>query len=195
MMKLYYNRPSPYGRVTLVVVHEKKLLDRVELIQADPWIDPPALIAVTPLSKVPALVTDDGVLITESMAICAYLDEVGPPPRLLGGERAPILSRLGLAQGIIDAAFITVIERRRPPELQWPDWIARQRRALERTLAVLAAPPASRFDLGDVTLACGLAYMDFRLPEIPWRSSHPGLAEWIDRVKQRPSMEATKPQP
>lgn len=191
-MKLYYNGPSPYGRVTLVVVHEKKLLGRVEPILADPWVDPPALIAVTPILKVPALVTDDGVLITESAAICAYLDEVGPAPRLLDGDRARLLNRLGLAQGIIDAAFTTVIERRRPAERQWPDWIARQRRALDRTLAVLA-PPGDRFDLGDIALACGLGYLDFRLPEVPWRSTRPDLAEWMDQVNRRPSMVATKP--
>lgn len=191
-MKLYYNRPSPYARVVLVVAHEKGLFDRIELHQTDPWVDPAELLAITPLCKVPALVTDDGVLITESAAISAYLDDIGPGPRLVDGDRARILSRLGLAQGLIDAAFISVIERRRPAERQWPQWIDRQRRALERTLPEMA-PPSDRFDLSDIALACGLAYLDFRLPEIPWRSTHPGLAAWLDRTNQRPSMQATKP--
>jgi hypothetical protein len=64
----------------------------------------------------PRNVTDDGVLITESAAISAYLDDIGPGPRLVDGDRARILSRLGLAQGIIDAALTSVIERRRPAE-------------------------------------------------------------------------------
>jgi len=61
-MKLYNNRPSPYGRKVLVVAHEKQLLDRIEVIQLDPWSDPPELVAATPLGKVPALITDDNTL-------------------------------------------------------------------------------------------------------------------------------------
>lgn len=193
-MKLFFNKPSPYARKVRVVAHEIELIDRIDMIEVDPWADPPELLAVNPLSKVPALLTDDGALITESTTIAIYLATRGYGRRLIEGERWRVLARAALAQGLIDAAFITVIERRRPAERQWPDWIARQRRAIDRTL--LAFTPASlgddaRFDLGDIVLACGLAYMDFRLPEIPWRTEQPHLAQWLDRINQRPSMRAT----
>jgi glutathione S-transferase len=191
-MKLYNNRPSPYGRKVLVAAHEKALLDRLDIRQIDPWSDPPELLAVTPIGKVPALVTDDGKLITESTTICEYFDAVGAGLTLIGDDRFAVMARVALAQGLVDAAFGSVIERRRPSEQQWDGWIERQRRTIERTLATIK-PVAGRFDLGDITLACALAYLDFRLSEIAWRSAHRALGEWLDQVSCRPSMQVTVP--
>ena len=96
-----------------------------------------------------------------------------------------------LPRGLIDAEFGLVIERRRPADRPWEAWIARQWRAIERTLAATALP--ARFDLAGITLACGLAYLDFRLSESNWRARRPDLAAWLEQVAQRPSMQATKP--
>ncbi len=190
-MKLYFNRPSPYARKVRVVAHEKGLVERIDWHEVDPWSDPPELHAASPLGKVPALVADDGTLFTESPTIAEYLDGVGDGPSLLAGNRLDVLARAALAQGLIDAAFGIVIERRRPAERQWDEWQARLRCAVDRTLPRLRVADG-RFDLGDIAVACALAYLDFRLPEIPWRASHPALAAWLDQVNQRPSMLATR---
>lgn len=189
-MKLYFNRPSPYARKVRVVIHEKQLTARIEWHEVDPWADPPALLAATPIGKVPALVADDGTLFTESPTIAEYLDSVGSGPSLVTGDRFAVLARAALAQGLIDAAFGIVIERRRPAAHQWRGWLDRLRRAVDRTLPAIDVRP-DRFDLGDISVACALAYLDFRLPEIAWRVSHSGLAAWLDTVNQRPSMVAT----
>ena len=191
-MKLYNNRPSPYGRKVLVVAHEKSLMQRIVLVQIDPWSDPIELLAVTPIGRVPALVTDDGAVITDSTTICEYFDAVGPGPMLMEGDRFEVMARAALAQGLIDAAFAAVVELRRPAELRWESWVSRQHRAIARTLEMLA-PAGDRFDLGDITLASALGYLDFRLPEIAWRRAHPGLGAWLDSVSRRPSMQVTKP--
>lgn len=190
-MKLFNNRPSPYGRKVLVAAHEKRLLDRLVVVQLDPWSDPAELVAATPVGKVPALVADDGTLITESTLIAEYFDAIGSGPKLVGADRFAVLASTALAQGLIDGAFASVIERRRPPDKQWDTWIARQRRAIARTLATVKPP--HYFDLAGVTLACGLGYLDFRLPDIDWRAARPDLAAWFDDVAHRPSMQATKP--
>jgi glutathione S-transferase len=192
MTTLYTNRPSPYGRKVMVVAHEKGLSERIEIVQMDPWTDPAGLLAATPVGKVPALVTDEGLLLTESTTISEYLDAIGSGKPLLDGNRWDVLSRVGTAQGLIDAAFGCVIERRRPQERQWPDWIARQTRAIDRCLSQ-SSPRSGRFDLGDISLACGLAYMDFRLPTMAWRAQYPDIAAWLDDVNERPSMLATRP--
>jgi glutathione S-transferase len=191
-MKLYYNPPSPYARKVLVVAHEKDLLGRLVLIPVDPWKSPPELLTVTPLAKVPALLAEDGVLIVESTLICEYLEQLDGGRPLNPGHRFETMARTALAHGIIDASFATVIERRRPQVRQWAAWIERQYDAIERTLWRVK-PQAGRFDLGDITLACALAYLDFRLPELEWRAEHPGLAEWLDEANRRASMRATAP--
>ena len=133
-MKLYNNRPSPYGRKVLIAAHEKSLMKRITLFQIDPWSDPSALLAVTPIGKVPALVTDDGAVITDSTIISEYFDAVGHGRALIGDDRFEVMARVALMQGLIDAAFAIVIERRRPTERRWDDWVSRQHRAIARTL-------------------------------------------------------------
>lgn len=192
-MKLYCNRPSPYGRKVLVAAHEAGLIDRIEIKDIDPWADPLDFHAATPIGKIPALITHTGTLLTESLLICDFLFAEGGKPPLLGNARVDEISRCGLFQGLIDAAFISVIERRRPKDHQWDDWIDRQHRAIGRALAVTKTPPPNRFDLGDISLACALAYLDFRLPHLEWRRQYPDLAGWLNAVLARPSMVATNP--
>lgn len=193
-MKLFFNQTSPYARKVRVAAHELGIFDRLDLVETDPWVDSPRFFTAAPLGKVPALVAEDGGLIVESGTICQYFDSL-VPGRPLASDQFPVLARAALAHGVIDAAFATVIERRRPREFQWTEWKARQRRAIERTLPRMATPPAGRFDLGDLTLAVALAYLDFRLPEITWRVAQPALAGWYDGASTRPSMRATAPPP
>ena len=192
-MKLYLNPPSPYARKVVVVAHEVGLADEIEVLKFDPWVDPPALVDATPLCKVPALVTGDGSLIVESGTIAEYLMDRACHALPEGAARFEVLARAAIAHGMMDAAFISVIEKRRPREKQWEDWIERQHRALKRTLPKIAMPPSGRFDLGDVTLACTLAYLDFRVGDLSWRTLRSDLATWLDSVSDRPSMVATRP--
>jgi len=192
-VKLFYNLPSSYARKTLVAAHELDMVDRLTLCATDPWSDPAALLAVNPVGKVPALLCDDGRLVTKSTTICEYLDSLSDVSPLTGPDRSAVMARAALAEGLIDAAFTAVIEKRRPTARQWQDWIDRQQRAIERTLSVTPAPPAGRFDLGDIALACALAYLDFRLGATGWRGRHCELARWLDAVAARPSMQRTQP--
>ena len=200
-MKLFLNRASPYARLALVVIHEKQLADSVELIWTDPWASPPELLAINPAAKVPALVTAAGQPITESTCICTYLDDAGHGARLspaAAPEGVPALMKYGLGRGLIDSAFGVTIERR----YSNPDgaavlpqrWLA----AVERTISVLdkdsASMQASRQpDIGDLAIAVGLGYVEFRLPEVRWRESARALADWFDRISERSSMRLTAP--
>lgn len=191
-MKLFYSPTSPYARKVLVVVHERGLGDELELNRVDPWGDPEELRAVSPLGRVPALLTGDGTAIAESTTICEYLDGLGEHPSLIAPHRLEVLARAGMAQGLADAAVATVLERRRPPDKQWDHWAERQLDSIRRTLPVIPVPPEKRFDLGDISLASGLAYLDLRLPDFDWRQFNPGLGEWFAGINERPAMLATR---
>ncbi|WP_341897017.1 glutathione S-transferase N-terminal domain-containing protein [Ferrovibrio terrae] len=198
-MQLFFNATSPYARKARVAVLEKGLAGRVTFVETDPWASPAELVALNPLSKVPTLVTDTGAVVTESDGIIQVLDMLGGHPYLLppdGPARMELLVRSGLCQGLIDASFIAVIERRRPAAGQWDDWVARQRSAVIRSLAHIATSfvlSPARFDLGDIALACALGYLDYRHPDLPWRQQYPAMAAWQDTADQRPSMIATSP--
>jgi glutathione S-transferase len=197
-MKLYLNKASPYARLTLVVAHEKNLAERIELVWTDPWASEPALLAATPLAKVPVLVAEDGEPLVESACICEYLDAIGGGPALMPAEpaaRLACLRKYGLGRGLIDAAFGAVIQKRYADgagsllETRW-------RTAAARTVSWLEqAPDASREpDLGDLSIAVGLSYLDFRMADLDWRNRAPRLTAWFEAVCTRPSMRMTAPQ-
>jgi glutathione S-transferase len=195
-MQLFLNKASPYARLVLVTVHEKNLAPRVELRWTDPWASPPELLAVNPSAKVPTLVTDEGQPIVDSVCICMFLDAAGEGPALIARD-APALKKHGLGRSLIDVAFGVTIERRYadPNSVLVQRWLA----AVERTIAVLAKDAAVRQapkqpDFGDLAIAVGLAYVDFRLPEVRWRAGAPTLGAWLDEIAERPSLRATRPE-
>lgn len=199
-MKLYLNKTSPYARMALATAHEAGLAERLETTWVEPWDDAPALLAVNPLGKVPALVTDAGTALIESLAICDYLITLSGRDRLLPAEpgaREATLHRLGLGRATIDCAFGAVIERRfangaTPPlAVRWLKALPRAVQALDCVADKRSLP--SEPDLGDVAVAVAFDYVDFRLPEIGWREGAPALARWVDAMRARPSMTATDP--
>jgi glutathione S-transferase len=201
-MKLYLNKTSPYARLVMVVAHEKALTPKIELVWTDPWASAADLLAANPFSRVPALVTDDGLPIVDSNCICDYLDEAGGGPRLMpsrGNERVHALRKYGLGRGLIDTAFGVTIERRFHDgggELalagRWLASMARALEAFEGDRELLA--PNGTVDLGDLAIGVGLSYAEFRLPEVKWKSSLPKLSGWFGRLDARPSMRLTAPE-
>jgi glutathione S-transferase len=200
-MKLYYSATSPFVRKCLVCAQELGLLDRLELVPAaaHPVNRDRALVAVNPLGKVPALVTEEGAVLYDSRVICEYLNSTGDG-RLLpahGASRWGVLTDQALADGIMDAAVLARYETAaRPANLRWNEWVAGQ---LEKVSCGLAAiePRARAFgervDLGGVALGCALGYLDYRYASLGWRDQYPDTAVWFDRFSKRDSMMATRP--
>ncbi|MGE5539885.1 MAG: glutathione S-transferase family protein [Gemmatimonas sp.] len=198
-MKLYLNKTSPYARLVLATAHETGLAERLETIWVEPWDDAPALLAVNPLGKVPALVTDAGVALIESAAICDHLIATAGSERLMphpAAARDDALRRLGLGRATIDCAFGVVIHRRFSGGSD-TGLTERWARAIPRAVAALEPLAASRIgadpDLGDVAVGVALDYVDFRLPGVAWRDGAPALARWVDALRARPSFRATDP--
>ena len=81
-MRLYHTGPSPYGRKVLVTAAECGLLEKLQVIQTNPHESGAELLTRNPLSKVPVLVRDDGVVLYESGVICEYFDSLGDGPSL-----------------------------------------------------------------------------------------------------------------
>ncbi len=199
-MQLFHSPTSPFVRKVLVTAHETGLAARIELLPANPWDQPAALIAINPLSKVPALITDDGIILYDSPVICEYLDGLHTGRRLLppqGQQRWQVLRTQALADGILDAAVLRRMESLRPAGRQSPDWLALQAVTVGRGLDALeheARQWNADVDLGTITAACALGYLDFRFAEEDWRAGRDALRHWYDVVRQRPSMMATVPQ-
>ncbi|MBV8400292.1 MAG: glutathione S-transferase N-terminal domain-containing protein, partial [Acetobacteraceae bacterium] len=128
-MKLFYSATSPYVRKVLACAITRGLEGRIQLVPTDPHISPPELLAHNPLSKVPCLVTDDGMALFDSPVICEYLDTRGEslplfPEHMTVRWRA--LKHQAMGDGILDAAVLRRMERARPRDSERDAVIARE---------------------------------------------------------------------
>ena len=93
-MKLYNTRVAPNPRRVRIFLAEKGVsVPTVEVDLGRMEHKAPDYVAVNPLQRTPALALDDGTVITESIAICRYFEELHPEPPLFGGnplERATV---------------------------------------------------------------------------------------------------------
>ncbi len=199
-MKLYFSPTSPYVRKIRILAIETGIAERIDLIETNPWQKDEALWADNPLSKVPTLITDEGMVLYDSPVIAEYLDGLhAGPPRLppSGPERWACLRLQALADGVLDAAVSRFLERKRPPGQFYVEWDQSQQSAVRRALDWLEGQAkgwqAADFDLGQISVACALGYLDFRFPEEPWRASYPVLAEWYAHQCRRDPLKQTVP--
>lgn len=199
-MKIYYSPTSPYVRKVLATAHELGLADRIERLPsaAHPVNRDRAIIAHNPLGQVPTLFTDDGVMLADSRVICEYLNDLAggglfPPP---GPARWRALVDQAIGDGILAAALLSRYETvARPGDKLWQDWLNGQLDKVATSLtAIEAAAPSfgDRFDIGTITFACALGYLDLRYPDLKWRDSHPATAAWFVRFDARPAMASTR---
>ena len=79
-MKLYITETSPYARIVRVVILEKELESRVEIIAAQTRLSDSPYYRINPSGRVPYLIRDDGVGLEESALICATLDHLDDRP-------------------------------------------------------------------------------------------------------------------
>jgi glutathione S-transferase len=203
-MRLYHSPHAPNARRVRMFLAEKGLdvplvaLDLGKLEQKEG-----AFSAVNPFQTVPALELDDGSVLTESIAICRYFEELHPAPALFGTgprERAEVemwqrLAELQLLLSIAQTFRHTHPAMREMENPQVPQWAevnrARALLAMRRFDAALASRrylAGENFSVADIT---GLIALDFTRPAriaIPDDFAH--LRRWRDEIAARPSAAA-----
>lgn len=198
MMKLRSALPSPFGRKVKIAARVLGLWDRIETIAADTNDPSDSLRRENPLGKIPCLLLDDGTTIYDSAVIVEALDHVAGGGKLIPTEfsaRLKALTLQSLADGVMDAAILMVYEQRwREEAMRAQKWVAHQQGKVDRALAHLeAAPPSGAIDVGHVSVACALGYLDFRFHGA-WRSTYPDLVAWLAAFERAvPAFEQTRP--
>lgn len=197
-MKLIGSHTSPYVRKVCIVMAEKKLDYR--MVIEDVWSATTTIHASNPLGKVPCLVLEGGEAVFDSRVIVEYLDTLSPVGKLIpanGRERAEVKTWEALADGLLDAALLARMENvwvHRTPEQRSQAWIDRQLekisealRAMSQGLAEKSFCSGAHLTLSDIAVGCALGYLDFRFPEIAWRSAYPNLEKLQAKLMQRQS--------
>ncbi|MEX2644557.1 MAG: glutathione S-transferase family protein [Acetobacterales bacterium] len=202
MRILYHLWLSPFSRKVRIVLAEKKLEFRLKAENV--WERREEFLALNPAGEVPVLVDESGTVISDSTAICEYLDEMFPNPPLIPGdppERAEIrrlaawfdgkfdrevtanlvgekMMKRFLGMGNPDSAAIRAGAQNLHGHLSYIGWLSERRRYLA----------GDSFSLADIAAAAHLSAVDY-LGDVPWED-HPAAKEWYARVKSRPSMRA-----
>ena len=214
-LKLYVSPRAPSPRRVLMFLAEKGLDPRqdnalgLSLVSIDLTRSEhrqPGFVAISPQSKVPVLVLDDGRALGETRAICTWLEGRLPEPNLLGvdaEERAFIEAadrrmELGLLAGI--ANWVRHCHPGLAPleQPQFPDFGASQgekvREGVMRWLdAELARQPfvaGERFTNADITAFVAMEFARGLMKFRPGEHGLPHLQAWRDRVAARPSTSA-----
>lgn len=205
MMTLFYSQTSPFARKVFICAKEYCLEKEVNLKLLHPIQEADVLRAANPLCKVPALLVDNEDLLIESPIICRYLDELAlkstgtlslVSPTSLSVQTVTQLE--ALADGIMGAGYLNVMERLRPEEQQSAMWKERWVAAMLDTLNYLerkslAAIEQEEHHLGQVAVACALGYLDFRMDYLAWRERAPRLATWFAGYETREIFKSTAP--
>jgi glutathione S-transferase len=201
-MKLFYTDTSPYARKVRIAVRELGLEKDIEEVLVRTRHPDNEILRHGPVGKVPALLTDDDRLLSESLLICIYLDDRHDGPKLIPTEaeaRVRVLEIDGIATGLLDGiAFRGREQRFRDEGERSPSLVEYEAERCGRCydkLEELAGHLTDRPRLAELSVAAALLAGDAAEAVLgdAWREGRPRLAAWFAAFRDRVSIEATEP--
>ena len=203
-MKLIGSSSSPYVRKVRIVMAEKRL--DYNYVTDNVWSADSRISESNPLGKVPCLIMEGAEALFDSRVIVEYLDTLSPVGKLIptvGRERAEVKTWEALADGVLDASVMARLEATwdgRTKAQRSQAWIDRQLdkvhasvKAMDKGLGDKPFCAGIHLSLADIAVGCALGYLDFRFPQITWRSDYPNLSKLHDKLMLRPSFADTVP--
>jgi glutathione S-transferase len=198
MTRLYHVPLSPFCRKVRLTLAEKKV--EVELVEERYWEQSQEFLRRNPAGKVPIL-RYDGRVMSESQAICEYLDETIPEPRLIPRDAAAryevrrlcawfddkfheeVTSKLVYERvnkkvmklGYPDSKNVKSGSSRIKYHLDYMGWLLDQRRWLA----------GNDMTLADFAAAAHLSCLDY-ISDVDWNRSQV-VRDWYAKIKSRPS--------
>ena len=205
-MKLYSAARAPNPRRVDIFLAEKGLVIERENLDLNQGEHRSAqFLAKNPMARVPVLLLDDGRALSETRAICSYLEGLHPQPNLMGEgseERAFIEMADRHAEFFLMLTIANAVRHSHPglavlEQPQFPEF----GRSQAGKLAAVAAPfdallqrqpwmAGQRFTVADITALCALDFARGLLRWAPRDAGLHALQEWRDRAAARPSARA-----
>ena len=204
-MKLFTSRRAPNPRRVRWVMAEKGIED-VEIVEVDIMAGDhktPEYRSRVGVSYVPALELDDGVTLSESVAIGRYLESMYPEPNLFGHDACeqaiiemwtrrcefylanPLMLNVRHSHPALAALEgVQVAEVAEYNRL----WAERFMRTLDRRLADSAYIAADRFTIADIVATIGLDFA--RLVKVRPPQDLVALNRWYETCRARPAAAA-----
>lgn len=198
-MRLYTTMTSPYGRLARIVVLEKGLEGKVEVVEAQTRVPESPYYRINPSGRVPCLERDDGVVMEDSQLVCAWLDLLDGNPRLTRAGKSGdwAYGRLEcFARSMLDGVAVWVREMRRPEHERSPSILQHE---ADRCLRMA---DFWEHEIGDALMRDALNMAQMLLITTIELAEHRGMMEvlpgraklavWARRVREIPSVKATR---
>lgn len=203
-MKLYNYGTAPNPRKVIIFLREKGIeYETIEVDMLKGEHKTPEFLKKNPSGKVPVLELDDGRFLSESIAICRYLEAIQPEPNLFGSDpyelghiemrnrqmetelwsqigqswiNGPIVAKMGIYKSIPEAKEISDAN------------VAKYCERLDAELANSEYVAGSRFTIADITLVTGIDFAS-TLVGIKPDASLSNLWRWHALVTSRDSVD------
>ncbi len=206
-MKLYTAQRAPNPRRVLMFIHEKAITG-IELVPVDLNAGEhkgAAYRALNPVATVPTLELPDGRCLSETRAICSYLEGLQPEPNLMGrdfAERAFIEMHDRRVEWYWLLPIANCVRHTHPglATLERPQFadfgrsqgekVRERARWLDEQLAEHPWMAGERFTIADITAFCALEFARGLMKFDAGAEGFARLQAWRDRVAARESARA-----
>jgi glutathione S-transferase len=203
-MKLYDSKMAPNPRRVRVFLAEKGIevpTEQVDMMTKQHLT--PEYTAINPLQRMPALVLDDGAVISESIAICRYFEALRPQPPMFGTGATEIATvemwnrrcELNLLSSVAHVFRHTHPAMKELEVPQVAAWAEANRPRVIDFLRILDAELASHsfiagehFTVADITALCAVDFMKPARIAVPDELTN--VKRWHAEVAARPSAKA-----
>lgn len=184
----------------MIVIQEKGLAKDIETINTLVMMAAPAnkeVLQYNPLCKIPVLILDEENSLFDSRVICEYLDQIGNGPNLIPkdfNKRIACMRLQAMGDGLLDILLLWRTEVGRGgfcnAEIS-NSFDAKVRKTMAHLEKEVVDFKTQPLNLGQISVICALAQLNFRYPDCTWQKTHPALSTWYKDVSCRPSMLAT----
>ena len=199
-MQLIMSPASPFVRMVRVMIRETGQVDDVEevQIQTTPLKSADQALAGNPVGRIPSLIRPDGPSLYDSRVITRYLNDRAKANLYPERDLWDVLTLEATGTEIMASGVNISYEMRLREEAKYShEWIDAQWNKVmmgctaiqNRWMAHLNGP----LNMGQISVACALGYLDFRHDARNWRQGHDTLAAWLTEFEKRDSMVATRP--
>ena len=188
-MKLYVTPTSPYSRLAMIAMHDKRLADRIELVWTRTRQPGDPILKINPSGRVPFLMLGDGSGMEDTDLIVEYFDALAPP-RKYGAPDGEGYWQFRMfeatARSMLDGVSVWAREIKRPVADQSSDIIEHERNRAERLADyfennIQDAVFEGNLNKPQLLLFCALD-LERRVRDFDWRISRPGLSDWFHRL-------------
>ena len=200
-MKLYDGGRAPNPRRVRIYLAEKGI--DIPMVPVDMGAlehKSAEVTALNPFQRLPVLVLDDGTVLTETIAICRYLEELHPEPPLFGTtalERALVEMWQRRVEFMLFATVAAAFRHTHPAMKEWEvpqiaEWGEANRpkaieflNLLDREMADREFIAGDSYSIADITGMIGIDFMKPARIELPQELSN--VRRWYEAVSSRPS--------